>query len=133
MYNVDTFMQNLMIVDDRLVITPDVTIRQIADMMKEIKSFDAISYSKLRRLLLTTRCRNASQATSNTWKKVHPVDLVIWRFIKSRLIFVWGFVSRLLLNIMSLSSLQERRPGLRMWQENLISSEKNWNFSSAVK
>lgn len=41
MYNVDTFMQNLMIVDDRLVITPDVTIRQIADMMKEIKSSEA--------------------------------------------------------------------------------------------
>lgn len=41
MYNVNTFMQNLMIVDDRLVVTPDVTIRQIAEMVREMKSSEA--------------------------------------------------------------------------------------------
>ena len=40
MYKIDTFMEYWMLVDDRLVVTPEVSIRQIAEMSKELESVD---------------------------------------------------------------------------------------------
>lgn len=41
MYKIDTFMEYWMIVEDRLVVTNDVTLKQIKAMVKEMESIDA--------------------------------------------------------------------------------------------
>ena len=40
MYNISNFMEYWMIVDDRLIVTPEVSIRQIAEFSKELESVD---------------------------------------------------------------------------------------------